>query len=41
MTLASQYMMIILKMSDYLDPNNEELLKDFYIEAEMQIDVLE
>ena len=34
-------MMIILKMSDYLDPNNEELLKDFYVEAEMQIDLLE
>lgn len=33
--------MIIHKMSDYLDPNNEELLKDFYIEAEMQIDLLE
>ncbi len=28
-------------MSDYLDPNNEELLKDFYIEAELQIDTLE
>ncbi|MCK5200415.1 MAG: chemotaxis protein CheA, partial [Spirochaetales bacterium] len=28
-------------MSDYLDPNNEELLKDFYAEAEMQIDLLE
>jgi len=34
-------MMIIPKMSDYLDPNNEELLKDFYVEAEMQIDLLE
>ncbi len=34
-------MMIILKMSDYLDPNNEELLKDFYVEAEMQIELLE
>lgn len=34
-------MMIIVKMSDYLDPNNEELLKDFYVEAEMQIDLLE
>ncbi|MFO7849445.1 MAG: chemotaxis protein CheA [Spirochaetia bacterium] len=28
-------------MSDYLDPNNEELLKDFFIEAELQIDTLE
>jgi len=28
-------------MSDYLDPNNEELLKDFFIEAESQIDILE
>ncbi len=34
-------MMIIIKMSDYLDPNNEELLKDFYVEAEMQIDLFE
>jgi IS30 family transposase len=23
-------------MSDYLDPNNEELLKDFFSEAQMQ-----
>ncbi len=28
-------------MSDYLDPNNEELLKDFFIEAQMQVDALE
>ena len=28
-------------MSDYLDPNNEELLKDFFSEANQQIDVLE
>ena len=28
-------------MSDYLDPNNEELLKDFFSEAQMQIDTLE
>ncbi|MGL4982560.1 MAG: chemotaxis protein CheW [Treponemataceae bacterium] len=28
-------------MSDYLDPNNEELLKDFFIEAEMQVEKLE
>ena len=28
-------------MSDYLDPNNEELLKDFYIEAELQVESLE
>ena len=29
------------KMSDYLDPNNEELLKDFFMEANMQVEVLE
>ncbi|MDR2589149.1 MAG: chemotaxis protein CheA [Spirochaetales bacterium] len=28
-------------MSDYLDPNNEELLKDFFAEADGQIDQLE
>jgi len=28
-------------MSDYLDPNNEELLKDFFAEAEMQVEALE
>ncbi|WP_319561746.1 chemotaxis protein CheA [Marispirochaeta sp.] len=28
-------------MSDYLDPNNEELLKDFFMEANMQVEVLE
>jgi len=28
-------------MSDYLDPNNEELLKDFFLEAQMQVDALE
>ncbi|MDR1894925.1 MAG: chemotaxis protein CheA [Spirochaetales bacterium] len=28
-------------MSDYLDPNNEELLKDFFMEAETQVDTLE
>jgi two-component system chemotaxis sensor kinase CheA len=28
-------------MSDYLDPNNEELLKDFYAEAELQVETLE
>jgi two-component system chemotaxis sensor kinase CheA len=28
-------------MSDYLDPNNEELLKDFFSEAQSQVDVLE
>jgi len=28
-------------MSDYLDPNNEELLKDFFVEAQMQVEVLE
>lgn len=28
-------------MSDYLDPNNEELLKDFYSEAELQVETLE
>ncbi len=28
-------------MSDYLDPNNEELLKDFFLEANLQVDTLE
>ena len=28
-------------MSDYLDPNNEELLKDFFAEAEQQVENLE
>ncbi len=28
-------------MSDYLDPNNEELLQDFSVEAEAQIELLE
>ncbi|MBI9099380.1 MAG: chemotaxis protein CheA [Spirochaetaceae bacterium] len=28
-------------MSDYLDPNNEELLKDFFIEANLQVEMLE
>lgn len=28
-------------MSDYLDPNNEELLKDFFMEAQMQVETLE
>ena len=28
-------------MSDYLDPNNEELMKDFFLEAELQIENLE
>jgi len=28
-------------MSDYLDPQNEELLNDFFVEAEMQIENLE
>ena len=32
---------IIHYMSDYLDPNNEELLKDFFSEAQMQVDTLE
>ena len=35
------YIKINLKMSDYLDPNNEELLKDFFIEAQTQVDTLE
>jgi len=29
------------EMSDYLDPNNEELLKDFFSEAQSQVDILE
>ena len=28
-------------MSDYLDPNNEDLLKDFFAEAEQQVESLE
>ena len=28
-------------MSDYLDPANEELLKDFFMEAQAQVDILE
>jgi hypothetical protein len=28
-------------MSDYLDPNNEELLKDFFSEAFAQVETLE
>lgn len=28
-------------MSDYLDPTNEELLKDYFSEADMQVDILE
>lgn len=28
-------------MSDYLDPENEELLKDFFVEAELQVEALE
>ena len=28
-------------MSDYLDPNNEELLKDFFAEATSQVEILE
>ncbi|TVR70431.1 MAG: chemotaxis protein CheA [Spirochaetaceae bacterium] len=28
-------------MSDYLDPANEELLKDFFLEAESQVEMLE
>ena len=28
-------------MSDYLDPNNEELLKDFFAEAQGQVESLE
>lgn len=31
----------IVSMSDYLDANNEELLKDFFSEAEQQVETLE
>lgn len=31
----------IYSMSDYLDANNEELLKDFFAEAEQQVETLE
>jgi len=30
-----------ISMSDYLDPNNDELLKDFFAEAQGQVDILE
>jgi two-component system chemotaxis sensor kinase CheA len=33
--------MLVFTMSDYLDPNNEELLKDFFAEAYGQVDSLE
>ncbi len=33
--------MINTTMSDYLDPNNEELLKDFFMEAELQVETFE
>ena len=32
---------MFLRMSDYLDPRNEELLKDFFEEAQSQIELLE
>ncbi len=32
---------INVEMSDYLDPNNEELLKDFFLEAELQVETFE
>ncbi len=32
---------MIVRMSDYLDPRNEELLKDFFEEAQSQIELLE
>ncbi len=28
-------------MSDYLDPNNEELMKDFFVEAQLMVETLE
>jgi len=37
----SSFHYIIIRMSDYLDPNNEELLKDFFAEAEQQVEQLE
>ena len=37
----SSFRYIIDFMSDYLDPNNEELLKDFFAEAEQQVEQLE
>ena len=40
LTLAN-LCIILVYMSDYLDPNNEELLKDFFSEAQMQVDTLE
>jgi len=37
----SDFQYIIWSMSDYLDPNNEELLKDFFAEADQQVEQLE
>jgi two-component system chemotaxis sensor kinase CheA len=41
LTYIEFYIKIEDIMSDYLDPNNEELLKDFFSEAQMQVDTLE
>lgn len=40
MTFMPEFIKITL-MSDYLDPSNEELLKDFFEEAELQIEMFE
>ena len=37
----SDFQYIMFYMSDYLDPNNEELLKDFFAEADQQVEQLE
>ena len=37
----SDFQYIMMYMSDYLDPNNEELLKDFFAEADQQVEQLE
>ena len=41
MTKPSFRMRLHAIMSDYLDPNNQELLKDFFAEARAQVDALE
>lgn len=41
MTIPHFSINLIRRMSDYLDPNNEELLKDFFAEAQAQIEALE
>jgi len=41
LTKPSLRIRLVGTMSDYLDPNNQELLKDFFAEARAQVDTLE